>query len=291
MTTTTVEHDGLTLDVHLHGPDDGTPVLLLHGFPQSSLSWRGVVEELAEDPLRLAVPDQRGYSPGARPVGVEAYGIGTLSADALAVADALGWDSFHVVGHDWGASLGWHLAAHHADRVRTLTALSIPHLAAFGWAIAHDPEQQRLSSYLSVFRTPGRAEEALMADDAATLRAMYDGVVPAEDQDHYVRMMAEGALTPALSWYRGMGRELASTPPVSVPSTFVWGTDDRATSRAAAERCADLVQADYRFVELDGVSHWSPDEVPGVVADEVRARVAGTATPTGGHAHAETDDA
>ncbi len=224
--------------------------------------------------LRLIVPDQRGYSPRARPDGVTTYGMDRLAGDALAVADALAGPRFHLVGHDWGASIAWHLAAHHADRVATLTALSVPHLAAFGWALRHDPEQQSLSAYISTFRREGQAEETLLADDARRLRETYDGAVAAGDVEEYVALMRGGALRPALAWYRAMGRELAETPPVRVPTTFVWGDRDRATSAAAAQRCGDFVQADYRFVPLPGVTHWSPDEAPDEVAAAVLARVA-----------------
>ncbi len=274
---TSTTRDGLRLDVVLHGRDGATPVLMLHGFPQSARSWRAVAGHLADEDLLLVAPDQRGYSPGARPADVAAYGIEELVADALAVADDLGLGRFHLVGHDWGSSVAWVLAARHPERVLTLTALSVPHLAAFGRALATDPEQQRLSSYIKRFRRPGEAEEVLLADDAAGLRAIYDGAVPAEDVEAYVALMRGGALTPALSWYRAMGADLGGTPPVRVPTTFVWGEQDRATAEAAALGCGAFVEADYRFVRLPEVGHWSPDQVPGVVAEEVRARVRGVA--------------
>ena len=275
VTRTTVEHDGLVFDVLLAGPDDGVPVVLLHGFPQTSLSWTAVVDRLEGTGLRLVVPDQRGYSPGARPDDVAAYGMGRLAGDVLAVADALAGPRFHLVGHDWGASIAWHLAAHEPERVETLTALSVPHLAAFGWALVNDPEQQELSAYLREFRRPGQVEAEFLADDAQRMREIYDGVVPAADVEAYVALMRGGALTPALAWYRAMGRELATTPPVRVPTTFLWGERDRATSTAAAHRCGDLVEADYRFVALPGRTHWLPDEVPDEVAAAVLARVRG----------------
>lgn len=279
--TTTTTPDGLVLDVTVHGEDGATPVLLLHGFPQTARSWDGVARRLADDGLLLLAPDQRGYSPGARPADVGAYGVDALVGDALAVLDDHGLEQVHLVGHDWGSSIGWVLAARQPERVLSWTALSVPHLAAFGHALATDPEQQRLSAYIRRFRRPGEAEEALLADDAAGLRAIYDGAVAEGDVEAYVALMRDGAMTPALSWYRAMGSELASTPPVRVPTTFVWGEQDRATSEAAALGCAAHVEADYRFVRLPGVGHWSPDQVPDVVAAEVRARVLGTGTTRG----------
>ena len=272
---TTVEHDGLTFDVRVAGPEDGTPVVLLHGFPQTSLSWAGVIQRLEGSGLRLVAPDQRGYSPGARPAAVAAYGIDRLAGDVLAVAEALVGPRFHLVGHDWGASVAWYVAAHHPDRVQSLTALSVPHLAAFGWALAHDPEQQALSSYLQDFRRRDEPEADLLADDARRLREIYDGAVSASDVEGYVALMREGALTPALGWYRAMGRELAQTPTVRVPTTYLWGERDRATSAAAAQRCGDHVEADYRFVPVPNGTHWTPDESPDQVAAEVLARVTG----------------
>lgn len=278
----TVTHDGLTFDVREAGPADGTPVLLLHGFPQSARSWTQVVAHLLEASagLRLVAPDQRGYSPGARPAEVAAYATGTLAADVLGLADALGLGRFHLVGHDWGAAVAWTVAAHHPARLRSLTALSVPHLAAFGRALAEDPEQQSLSSYIGVFRRDG-AEELLLGDGARRLREMYAGQVAADDVDAYVALMAGGAMGPALHWYRAMGRDLRDLPPVRVPTTFVWGEADQATARASATWCADHVDADYRLVALAGAGHWTPDQQPEVVAREVLARVQGAAEQHG----------
>lgn len=271
---TAVQHAGLRFDVRVAGPDAGEPVLLLHGFPQSSLSWTPVASLLAAAGLRVLAPDQRGYSAGARPDAVDAYGVPTLADDALGIAAALGHDSFHLVGHDWGAAVAWHLAAHHPDRVRSLTALSVPHLAAFGRALVEDEEQARRSSYIGLFREPGHAEEVLMADDAARLRAMYEGTVAPEDVEAYVQMMRDGALTPALNWYRAMGRDLDTTPPVRVPTTYVWGEGDLAVSPTAAHACGDFVEADFRLVPLAGGDHWTPDAAPDLVARAVLERVA-----------------
>lgn len=262
----------LVLDVHTWGPDDGEPVVLLHGFPQSAASWGPVAEHLAGTGLRLLAPDQRGYSPRARPDEVGAYAIEELAGDVLALVDSLGRDRVHLVGHDWGASVAWWLAGHHPDRLHTLTALSVPHLAAFGRALVEDPEQRERSAYLKVFRRPGEAEESLLADGEAGLRAVYAGRVPAAAVERDVALMREGALGPALGWYRAM-TDMSTLPAVRVPTTFVWGEEDQATAAAAAHACGDHVDADYRFVALEGVSHWSLDEVPEVVAAEVRRRI------------------
>jgi pimeloyl-ACP methyl ester carboxylesterase len=224
----------------------------------------------------VIAPDQRGYSPGARPVGVEHYDSDDLADDVIELADAMGLDTFHLVGHDWGASVAWGVAARHPARLRTLTAVSVPHLAAFGQALQESPNQRDMSRYMQLFRREGRAEEVLLAEDSRRLVETYEGQVPADDLAEYVRRFNEaGALTAALSWYRAMRASMNDLPAVTVPTTYVWSTGDRALGREGAERCGDFVDADYRFVQLDDVTHWIPDEAPDALADAVLHRVAG----------------
>ena len=177
----------LELDAVVAGADDGEPVLLLHGWPQTSLSWEAVMAPLASSGLRAVAPDQRGYSPGARPRDVAAYELPHLVDDAAAVIGALGWDSAHVVGHDWGAVVGWALAAQRPGLVRTLTAVSVPHPRAFNAALRSDPVQLKKSAYMLLFRqAPGKAAEVLLRDDARRLRDVYgDAVAP-----HHVEQLS-----------------------------------------------------------------------------------------------------
>src|SRR5262245_36183330 len=118
---------GLVFEVSAGGPKDGEPVLLLHGFPQNSHEWDGVVPLLHDAGLRTFALDQRGYSPGARPSERAEYAIAECAADAVAVGEALGYESMHVVGHDWGAIAAWYTTLLHPSFVRTLTAISVPH--------------------------------------------------------------------------------------------------------------------------------------------------------------------
>jgi pimeloyl-ACP methyl ester carboxylesterase len=268
----------LTFDVRVDGPDDGRPVLLLHGFPETSLSWARVTPLLAEAGLRTYAPDQLGYSPGARPEDPDAYALTNLAqvtADLMTALDIPGAD---VVGHDWGANVAWALAAWHPDRVRTLTAVSVPHPAAYTHAWRTDPEQQERSAYIRLFWQAGKAEEVLLADGARRLRRMLGSEaetgVPAEAVDEYVAVLsAPGALTAALNWYRAMS---SATPvdPVDLPTTYVWSDGDVAIGRAAAEGCARYVTGDYRFVELPGVTHWIPEQAPRELATAVLDRIA-----------------
>jgi pimeloyl-ACP methyl ester carboxylesterase len=121
---------GLTFEIRDSGPRDGDAVVCLHGFPQDGTSYDAVVPRLVERGLRVLVPDQRGYSPGARPPGRTAYALPALVDDVLALLDQAGVGAAHVVGHDWGGAVAWALAGRHPERVRSLTALSTPHPAA-----------------------------------------------------------------------------------------------------------------------------------------------------------------
>ena len=267
-----IEARGLRFDVDLDGPDGGVPVLLLHGFPQNRTQWRGVTPALHDAGLRTIAPDQRGYSPGARPADARAYALRECVADALAILDALGVDRAYVVGHDWGAGVAWDLAARHPERVRGLVAISVPHPRAFLRALLTSPDQMRRSLYMLVFQKAGRAEEILLAEDATRLRGLFnDSGLDRAAVDRYVEPLREpGALTAALNWYRalrpGNGRP---TGPVTVPTTYLWSDGDTALGRAGARRCGDHVRAEYRFLQLPGVGHWIPDQAPDVVADAV----------------------
>ncbi|HEY3632667.1 MAG TPA: alpha/beta hydrolase [Jatrophihabitantaceae bacterium] len=256
------------------GPPDGRTVLLLHGFPQTSRSWRDVADRLAAAGLRAVAIDQRGYSPGARPSEVTAYALPSLIADVCAVVDALG-GPVDLVGHDWGAVVGWQVAARHPDRVRTWTAISTPNQLALNEVLAVDDEQRQRFGYILAFREPGRAEAALLADDARRLRELYGGAVPADRVEADIAVLTQpGALTAALNWYRAMSpHDADGLGLVTVPTTYIWGTDDVAFGRRAAEESGRFVDADYTFVPLDGVSHWIPDQAPDAVADEILARV------------------
>lgn len=255
----------LVFDALVAGPDDGEVVLLLHGFPQSSDIWRPQLEALATAGYRAVAFDQRGYSPRARPPDVKSYRIAELVQDALGVANHVGADRFSVVGHDWGAVVAWHLAAHHPERVRTLTALSVPHPLAFAMALASASGEQRdRSSYISFFQQPDIAEDALLNGGLAAL--LRRSGHPGDIDERVAAMSAPGALTAALNWYRAVDYTLVSgVGRITVPTLYVWSTGDVALGREGAEATATYVEGPYRFEILDGISHWIPEEAPDVL--------------------------
>ncbi|HEV7210701.1 MAG TPA: alpha/beta fold hydrolase [Blastococcus sp.] len=271
----TFSRNGLTFDVRDAGPADAEPVVLLHGFPQDSTAWDLVVPALHGHGLRTLAPDQRGYSPMARPRGRAQYRLRETTDDVLALLDAAGLGSAHVVGHDWGAAVAWALAAWHPERVRTLTALSVPHPAAIARAMVTSDQALR-SYYMGLFQLPAVPEALILARGAAPLRRLLTrGGLPDDAVARYVARMREpGALTGALGWYRALpwnGRDPVGR--VRVPTLHVWSTGDAFLGRAATEATARFVDAPYRLEVLEGVNHWIPELAPDVVADRVAAHV------------------
>ncbi len=261
MERTAIAVDGMAFDALVAGPHDGEVVLLLHGFPQSSAIWQPQIEALAAAGYRAIAFDQRGYSSRARPDDVKQYGIAHLVGDALAVG---GERPFHVVGHDWGAVVGWHLAAKHPERIRSLTALSVPHPIAFVTALASPRSDQRQQSGYVAFFQLELAEDVLLSGGlAAALKAT---AYPGDIQERVAAMSEPGALTGALNWYRAIDFDLLrGVGSVVVPTLYIWSTGDVALSREAAEATAGHVAGPYRFEVLAGVSHWIPEEVPDVL--------------------------
>ena len=269
----TFTNNGLTFDVIDEGPIDGTPVVLLHGFPQTASSWEHVSPLLHERGYRTIAPDQRGYSRGARPKGRAAYRISNLVDDTVALIDAIGGGPVHLVGHDWGGAVAWSTAAAHPDRTTTLTSVSVPHPLAFIRSMTRSDQAAR-SYYMVVFQLPW-APEALISRPAFLRRALRSSGMADEA---IARVQAEvvdaGALTYALNWYRAMplGDPRATARKVKVPTTHVWSTGDHHLSRKGAEMTAEYVTGPYELEILDA-THWIPEERPTELAAIIAARV------------------
>jgi pimeloyl-ACP methyl ester carboxylesterase len=262
--------------VDTDGPVSGSPVLLLHGFPQTRHMWRHQLRALAAAGFRGVAPDQRGYSGGARPTTVQSYTSELLTADALALMDFCEARRFHLVGHDWGGQLAWLIAAGHPDRVATLTTLSRPHPGAFARAMAEDPGQAKRSQHHAAFRQPD-AISRLREDNFKTLRAVLEreGVGSANLDAHFQTLSEPGALEAAISWYRA--NNIASEiPAVSVPTLYIWGTADASVGRRAAELTEQFVSGPYRFVEVEGGGHFIVDQFPDRIGELIVEHLHGT---------------
>jgi pimeloyl-ACP methyl ester carboxylesterase len=263
-----IDANGLRFMARAAGPADGRRVLLLHGFPQTSWCWRAQLVALGVAGYRAVAPDQRGYSPGARPPAISDYGMACLLDDVIALANAMEMDSFDLVGHDWGGMVAWQAATHFAARVRSLTAVSTPHPLALQHALlGGDPDQANRASAMDLYREPDEPERLLLGTDGSgsglhTL--LTEGGLGRADAQVYVDALRQpGAMTAALNWYRAMERsDLFELTPVAVPTLYVWSTGDGALGRTAAEATKECVTGPYQFAVLEGVSHWIPEMAP-----------------------------
>ncbi|GAA3992728.1 alpha/beta hydrolase [Allokutzneria multivorans] len=259
-----------TFDAVAAGPLDGRKVLLLHGFPELGIEWEHQLRALAAAGYRAVAPDQRGYSPGVRPTGVENYRLDHAVGDVVAMADSLGWKQFDLVGHDWGAAVSWVAAARHPDRIRTLTAVSVPHLGAFAEALRSDPAQKEASKYMDMFRQPSPVpEDKILASGPPKL----PGVSPERSAEYFQRLSQPGALTAALNWYRAndfRGYEQR----VAVPTLFIASTKDAMVAPSGVQATKNWVTGPYRLENLEGIGHNIPEEAPAVTNSHLLAHLA-----------------
>lgn len=255
--------EGLTFDVRDAGPGDGDVVVLLHGFPQDSRSWDRLAPLLHARGLRTLAVDQRGYSPGARPRSRRAYRLSELTADVVALIEQRGQGPVHVVGHDWGAAVAWTLAARRPDLVRTLTALSVPHPAAFVRALLTSSQLWK-SWYMAVFQLPVLPEHAVSATGFGRRALLSSGMTEAQADRDLAAMRERSRIRGALNWYRAIPftTPKSAAMPVTVPTLYVWSDNDIALGPAAARSTERFVTGPYTFETLSGVSHWIPEEAP-----------------------------
>jgi pimeloyl-ACP methyl ester carboxylesterase len=264
----------LVFDVIDEGPADGPVVVLLHGFPQFNTTWNGIIPQLTAHGYRCLAPNQRGYSRGARPTRRRDYRVPELFDDVRALIDASGAQRVHLVGHDWGATVAWPVAAKVPQRVASLSTLSVPHPAAFLKALATS-RQAFASWYVYFFQLPRIPEWYFLDRDGNASRLstfmQSKSKQPPEAADRDARAMAEpGVLTAALNWYRARSplaplmREVGDK--ITVPTMYVWSDGDNALLYKGARDCGRYVNGEYRFETLHG-SHWMLDEQPDAVAE------------------------
>lgn len=249
----------LVFDARVAGPPEGELVLLLHGFPQTSYQWRHSLQRLSAAGYRAVAPDQRGYSPRARPTSDSDYAMRSLVLDVLGMADALGAQRFHVVGHDWGAVVAWVLAAVVKDRILSVTAVSTAHpdLVAQHRAMP-DSCQTRATSHFAE-RKKAEAAAELLADDAQRLKEEY-GDLPTDAVDEYLRALGtQPALDAALSWYRANIDQTPAPAPigsVQVPTLYVYSDEDPTNCKDVALANEAFVTGPYRLEVFEGLDHW-----------------------------------
>ena len=279
---------GVTLKVALGGAEDADPILFLHGFPESHRTWRHQLQSLAAD-FRVVAPDQRGFGGSDKPEGVEEYETSKPVADLIALADALGIESFTLVGHDWGGAAAWLAALKHPDRVKRLVIVNAPHPLIFQRSLIDDEAQRAASQYIRAFRTPG-FETAIEAMGWETFFGKSFGahvdlrLVPDAEREAYIHDWSQpGAMAAMLNWYRASSIEVpevgekarlpvwthAPFPKLRMPVLVVCGLRDKALLPVQLEGLHDLVE-DLRIVVEPDAGHFIPWERPEVVTQAIR---------------------
>jgi pimeloyl-ACP methyl ester carboxylesterase len=255
-----VNSGGIGIEYDADG--EGTPVVLLHGWPDTANLWRHQVPALAAAGFRAVTPDLRGFGRSEKPERTADY---AMHHHVVAVLDDLGLARAHVVGHDWGAAIAWAVAIAAPERVDHLVALSVGHPAAFR---AAGLSQLGRSWYMGLFQIPGVAEALLSARDWSALRR---GAGHPDADGVIAELSRPGALTASLQIYRAalsprvLLRGLPPVGPVRAPTLGVWSTRDAVLTERQMVGSGRYVHAPWRYERLEGVGHWMPLQAPDAV--------------------------
>jgi len=263
---------GMNFEASTNGTQGRPLVILLHGFATSRFSWNAQVGALGDAGYFAVAPNQRGYSAGARPDTTELsnYTMDKVIGDVMDIGDRLGYGQsrFHLVGHDWGGSLGWEIADRFPQRLGSLTILSRPHPLAFNRSLELDEAQKRRSGHHTKFLDP-EAGQKILAENAKWLRDRLssNGVPPAAIECHLSVLGNPEAMEAALAWYRARGPGHAPVAVTKVPTLYIWGDADDSVGRIAAEGTREFIAAPYQFEVLKGGGHFTADQFPATVTE------------------------
>jgi len=250
--------NGIRLHTALAGPEDGEPVILLHGFPDAWFGWEIQIESLAASGFRVIVPDQRGYNLSDKPKGVTNYTMDTLVDDILGLADALDYDRFHLAGHDFGAMVSWNLAMRQPARVNRLAIANVPHPAVMRDYLRTHPKQMLKSWYAFFFQIPALPEFAVRANNWRFLISAMPDDFTEEIQGRYRKAWGQpGAMTGMINWYRALMRHSRSTisAKIQMPTIILWGQQDAFISYEMAPLSVDLCE-EGQLITFEDATHW-----------------------------------
>jgi pimeloyl-ACP methyl ester carboxylesterase len=268
---------------HVAEVGEGPLVLLLHGFPEMWWAWRHQLSSLAAAGYRAAAMDLRGYGGSDKPP--RGYDPFTLVGDLAGVVRSLGAPDAVIVGHGWGAFMGWSAAVARPKVVRRLVAVSMPHPRRLRAALALDPRQIAASRYVLGFQRPWVPERQLVRHDAAQVEVLMrewaaPGWPDAETAGRYrAAMCIPGVAHAALEYHRWAVRSIPRPDgarfarrmrtPITVPVLHLHGALDSSLLPSTAQGSGRYVAAPYRWRLLDGVGHFPHEEAPARFDDEL----------------------
>lgn len=284
---TRYDHAGMAFPALEAG--DGELVLLLHGFPDTLATFVDQLPSLASAGFRAVAPTLRGYAAEALAPDGDYHAV-RMAEDVLAIADQIGAERIHLIGHDWGATIAFAVAGLAAARLASLTVMAVPHPVRFAEAYTTDPAQQARSAYILAFQSPD-AEAMILADDAAYLEQLWRGWSPGWDlpEPALAEMRAAfavpGVATATLGYYRqafdaaspaGIATQAAIAGPFEVPTLGLCGAEDGCISAdvfQGAMRPEDFPSG-LKVDRIAGAGHFlhreAPERVNAAIIDWLR---------------------
>ena len=267
-----IKTNGIHLHTALAGPEDGEPVFLLHGFPDVWFGWDAQIKALSAAGFRVIAPDQRGYNFSDKPKGIASYQMAALVDDILGLADALGYERFHLAGHDFGAIVSWSLAMRAPERLKRLVIANVPHPVVMGNYLRRHPSQILKSWYAFFFQLPGLPEGVVRAKNWQFLISAMPDDLSEEERNRYREAWGQaGAMTAMINWYRslmGGSQKRRGSPIIKVPTLVLWGKQDPHISYEMAQLSVDLCD-DGRLVTFEDASHWVLQDKPKEVSQQM----------------------
>lgn len=257
----------LTFECRVQGDPKGKPLILLHGWPETSYLWIDYMDKFSKEGYYCIAPNMRGFSLSACPKGKKNYDVEIIAKDIIDLADYFGFDKFHLLAHDWGGLIGWIMTGLYSDRIASWSVLSVPSLGAFAYAYKNDKEQYKKSNYMRQFQLKLMPEMILRGKDFKLLRKVWGEHSDQKQVENYVETFKQkGVLTASLNYYRANFKYLKGGKSLEkfekktdLPTLYIWGKNDDALGRTAAEKTKDYVSGEFQFVELDA-AHWLVQE-------------------------------
>lgn len=241
---------------------NGEVVLLLHGFPDSKKLWHHMIPKFVEAGYRVIAPDLRGF--GNTDIADD-YRIERSAKDMFDLLNALNIRRAHVVGHDWGAFLGWYFSALYPTVVKSFTALSVGH--PNGYFRRGGYKQMFKGSYIGLFRVKGLAEYVLSSNNWTLLREMAE--TEALKENWLIDLHRPIRLTAGLNWYRHNLKSLPDIPSVKVPVMGIIGENDPALTIKQMAESERYVYQPFTYHVLKNQGHWLPETSPDEVFDYI----------------------
>ena len=262
--------------LHCVTQGEGDLVVLLHGFPEFWYSWRYQIPALARH-FKVVVPDLRGYNDSDKPSS--GYDLDTLSQDVRGTIAALGYRSAHIVGHDWGGAIAWHLAHTYPESINRLAILNAPHPQPFTQALTSNFDQLRRSWYVLALQIPSLPEWVIrnnLKDFVQNIfreNAVRKGAFGQEDNQIYQAALEKpGVLNSIVKYYRQLSAPQTwlkswgrSLDPITVPTLVLWGEDDSFLSTSLTQGFDKLITAPFQLELISQCGHWIQQEVPQTV--------------------------